>query len=257
MSTVYVTLGLSAVWMVLGARQVLGFDPFPYPVLLFVGNVVQLLLIFVILVGQRVLGAAGDRRSRQTYDDTQAILRECHRLQDHIETQNRQLLRVAPPGAELDPCDTAPVRIAPPHSAEPVSSTPGRRTAAWLVDRLGSVSAFCGTAVVVAAWMLLAQVGVIADPYPFPFLLFLSSLAQLVLMFVIMVGQDVLGEASDRRAVETADHTTVVLQQCRHLRQHLVAQDEVIADLVARVEGPGAPSPRAHDDHHDVASRRR
>jgi uncharacterized membrane protein len=254
MSTVYATLGLSAVWMVLGARQVLGFDPFPYPVLLFLGNVVQLLLIFVILVGQRVLGAAGDRRSQQTYDETQAILRECHRLQDHIETQNRLLLRVAGPGAELDPCDTAPVRIAPPHSAEPLPTTPGRRTAAWLVDRLGRMTAFYAAAAVVAVWIVLAALGVIPDPYPFLFLLFLSSLAQLVLMFVIMVGQDVLGAASDRRDVETADHTTVVLQQCRHLRQHLVAQDEVIADLVGRAEGSTAP---AHDDHSDLPSGRR
>jgi hypothetical protein len=107
---------------------------------------------------------------------------------------------------------------------------------------------------VVAAWMVLAALGVIPDPYPFLFLLFLSSLAQLVLMFVIMVGQDVLGAASDRRDVETADHTTVVLQQCRHLRQHLVAQDEVIADLVARAETSGAPVPQAHEDHSALSS---
>ncbi len=254
MSTVYATLLISVVWMVLGAREVLGFDPFPYPVLLFAGNVVQLLLIFVILVGQRILGAAGDRRSEQTYDDTQAILAECHRLQEHIETQNRLLNRGAAAGAELDPCDTAPVRIAPPRTVEPAATTTGGRTAAWLVGRLGTVRAFGVAAAILVVWMVLAQLGLIGDPYPFPFLLFLSSLAQLVLMFVIMVGQDVLGEASDRRARETANHTTVVLQQCKHLRQHLVAQDAVIADLVGRVEDRGAPAPREHDDRAHLRS---
>jgi hypothetical protein len=97
---------------------------------------------------------------------------------------------------------------------------------------------------------VLALAGVIPDPYPFPFLLFCSSLAQLVFMFLIMVGQDVLGEASDRRVIQTANHTAVVLQQCRHLRQHLVAQDELILSLVHSLpdDGPRAPAPRAAED---------
>ncbi|MDL5158489.1 DUF1003 domain-containing protein [Actinomycetospora termitidis] len=250
MLTVYLTVGLSALWMVLGARQVLGFDPYPYPVLLFVGNVVQLLLIFVILVGQRTLSAAGERRSQQTYDDAQAILAECHRLQEHIDAQARMLNRAADPRDRLDPCDTAPIMIAPPQAVAPAATNRNRRIAAWTAQWLGSTAAVVVTAVIVFGWMGLALAGVIPDPYPFPFLLFCSSLAQLVLMFVIMVGQDVLGEAQDRRVVETANHTAVVLQQCRHLRQHLVAQDELIMALVAALpdDGAGAPAPRAHDD---------
>ncbi|NMO91038.1 DUF1003 domain-containing protein [Actinomycetospora sp. TBRC 11914] len=263
MVTVYLTVSLSAVWMVLGARNVLGFDPYPYPVLLFVGNVVQLLLIFVILVGQRTLSEAGERRAQQTYDDAQAILGECHRLQTLIDDRARLLNRGAPSGDELDPCDTAPIMISPPLSVEPATSTRNRRIAAWLVQRLGTASAIVVTAVVVAGWMVLALLGVIPDPYPFSFLLFCSSLAQLVFMFVIMVGQDVIGEVSDRRVVETANHTAVVLQQCRHLRQHLLAQDELLAAVVeqavrAEERGPagaGAPAPRAYTDRSsDVGS---
>src|SRR4051812_32464039 len=104
MVTVYLTVALSVVWMVLGARSVLGFDPYPYPVLLFVGNVVQLLLIFVILVGQRTLSESGERRAQQTYDDAQAILGECHRLQALIDDRARLLNRGAAAGRELDPC---------------------------------------------------------------------------------------------------------------------------------------------------------
>jgi uncharacterized membrane protein len=263
MVTVYLTVALSAVWMVLGARSVLGFDPYPYPVLLFVGNVVQLLLIFVILVGQRTLSEAGERRAQQTYDDAQAILGECHRLQALIDDRARLLNRGAAAGRELDPCDTAPIMISPPLAVEPAISTPNRRMAAWLVQRLGSRAAVVVATGVVVGWIVLALLGVIPDPYPFPFLLFCSSLAQLVFMFVIMVGQDVLGEVSDRRIVETSNHTAVVLQQCRHLRQHLLAQDELLSAVVEEAvdarapEGPGAPAPRREHADQDVGSGRR
>jgi len=47
----------------------------------------------------------------------------------------------------------------------------------------------------------LALAGIITfDPYPFASLLFISSLLQLVFMFIIMVGQDVLGRAGTQRA---------------------------------------------------------
>ena len=263
MVTVYLTVALSAVWMVLGARSVLGFDPYPYPVLLFVGNVVQLLLIFVILVGQRTLSESGERRAQQTYDDAQAILGECHRLQALIDDRARLLNRGAAAGRELDPCDTAPIMISPPLAVEPAISTRNRRMAAWLVQRLGSRAAVVVATGIVGGWMVLALLGVIPDPYPFPFLLFCSSLAQLVFMFVIMVGQDVLGEVSDRRIVETSNHTAVVLQQCRHLRQHLLAQDELLTAVVEEAvdarapEGAGAPAPRREHSDQDVGSGRR
>jgi len=68
------------------------------------------------------------------------------------------------------------------------------RIGVWLTRMVGSMAAFYTAAGLMAGWMLLAQLGVIGfDPYPFPFLLFLSSLAQLIFMFVIMVGQDVIG----------------------------------------------------------------
>ena len=124
--------------------------------------------------------------------------------------------------------------IAPPVPAHHRPRTVNRRVAAWLVTRLGSTTAVVASIVVTAGWMVLGELRLIPDPYPFAFLTFCSSLVQLVLMFVIMVGQDVLGEASDRRVIETADHTAVVLRQCRHLRHHLVAQDALLLGMVER-----------------------
>ena len=159
MAAVYVTVALSAGWMVLGAPGVLGFDPYPYPLLLFAGNVVQLVLIFVILGGQRVLSAGGERRAQQTYDDAQAILAECHRLQALIDQRARLLGRAAPHDERLDPCDTAPIMIAPPQPVAQADSTTNRRIAGWLVTRLGSTTAVIASIVITAGWMLLGQLG--------------------------------------------------------------------------------------------------
>lgn len=59
-------LAITIFWMLLASRQVLGFDPYPYPFLLFLGNVVQLLLIFIIMLGQQVIGRATEKRDAQT-----------------------------------------------------------------------------------------------------------------------------------------------------------------------------------------------
>ncbi|HTS97706.1 MAG TPA: DUF1003 domain-containing protein, partial [Streptosporangiaceae bacterium] len=55
-----------------GARP--GFDPFPYQFLLFLSSQAQLLLMFVIMVGQRVIGRAADKRADQTYHNAEAVL---------------------------------------------------------------------------------------------------------------------------------------------------------------------------------------
>ena len=77
--------------MLLGSRQLLGFDPYPYPFLLFIGNVVQLLLIFIILLGQQILGRSADKRSLQTYLDAEAILQDCAEIQNHLIAQDEHL----------------------------------------------------------------------------------------------------------------------------------------------------------------------
>jgi uncharacterized membrane protein len=65
--------------------------------------------------------------------------------------------------------------------------------AASITKTVGTMWAFYLAAVFQFGWIALAEAGVITfDPYPFAFLLFIFSLLQLILMFVIMVGQDVL-----------------------------------------------------------------
>jgi len=47
--------------------------------------------MFVIMVGQQVLGAASDKRAVVTYQDAEAILHECLEMQDHLSAQDRAL----------------------------------------------------------------------------------------------------------------------------------------------------------------------
>lgn len=88
-------------------------------------------------------------------------------------------------------------------------------------------------------WRLtgLAQLGFIKfDSYPFAFLLFISSLLQLVFMFVIMVGQDVLGRAGDQRAQQTFLDGEAVLHECVRLQRHLTRAGPVIVTITAYVK---------------------
>jgi uncharacterized membrane protein len=238
MWSVYLTTALVLGWMALATFGPLhSVDPYPFPFLLFLGNVVQLLLVFVILVGQQVLGRAADKRALRTYEDAESTFAEVTRLHGHLQEQDKLLNR----GVALVQHD------AHPWLKEPVLRRPVRvrdqyvgfngRVAAWITERVGSMWAFYVGAVFQFGWIGLAQVGVIRfDPYPFAFLLFLSSLSQLVLMFVIMVGQDVLGRYGDKRAQQTFLDTEAVLHECRRLQRHLTAQDRVISEIAKYIE---------------------
>jgi uncharacterized membrane protein len=238
MWTVYTCAATTAVWMLLGSRQLLGFDPYPYPFLLFIGNVVQLLLIFIILLGQQILGRSADKRSLQTYLDAEAILQDCAEIQNHLIAQDEHLGSCI----ELPDDDRRELTLAaerlpePPKTADEFIGINGR-LAAWITRKVGTMAAFYAATVFQLGWILLAQLHVITfDPYPYSFLLFLSSLAQLLLMFVIMVGQQVIGRASDKRALQTYLNAEAVLHACERLQHHLKAQDVAIRHIVTHME---------------------
>ena len=93
--------------------------------------------------------------------------------------------------------------------------------------------------------LALALAGIITfDPYPFAFLLFISSLLQLVFMFVITVGQDVLGRAGTQRAEQTYLDAEAVVHECRRLQSHLTEQDKAIVAICDYIESE-APQDRS------------
>ena len=60
-----------------------------------------------------------------------------------------------------------------------------------------------------------------------------QTFIQLVLLSIIMVGQKVAGEASDKRAVDTYNDAEAVLHEAMQIQQHLAAQDELLTKLIA------------------------
>jgi uncharacterized membrane protein len=115
--------------------------------------------------------------------------------------------------------------------------------AAALTRWVGSMPALCVALVVVGGWMALATWGPLhrIDPYPFPFLLFLDNVLQLVLCLVILVGQRVLGAASDRRAVQTYDNAEAIFAQVADLQAHLDRHDRALSRGVSLLESSAHP----------------
>ena len=127
----------------------------------------------------------------------------------------------------------------PPKVADQHIGVNGRLGAA-ITRKVGTMWAFYIAALTMATWMVLAGFawGPLhrIDPYPFAFLLFLGNIVQLLLMFVIMVGQQVLGAASDKRAVVTYQDAEAILHECLEMQDHLNAQDGALERIVERME---------------------
>ncbi|MEV0398447.1 DUF1003 domain-containing protein [Actinoallomurus sp. NPDC050550] len=233
MPALYVVLIIVTGWMALATWGPLHrVDPYPFGFLLFLNNVVQLVLCSVILVGQRVLGMAADRRAVQTYENAEAIFERVADLQAHLDRQDRALSR----GVSLLESSPHPWidrhRVQPPPQAIDQAVGINGRIAAWLTQRLGSMWAFYISAGTQVIWIALDVLGIQRfDPYPFAFMAFLSTLAQLIFMVVIMVGQDVLSRAADRRSEQTFLDAEAILHECRRMKARLTAQDRVIDSL--------------------------
>ena len=128
---------------------------------------------------------------------------------------------------------------APPKIADQHVGFNGRLGAA-ITRSVGTMWAFYAAALFMGTWMILAGAtwGPLhrIDAYPFAFLLFLGNIVQLLLMFVIMVGQQVLGAAADKRADVTYQDAEAILHECLQMQEHLGAQDLVLEKIIHRME---------------------
>lgn len=82
MGSFYVLTLWMVSWIIFASLGV-GFfsqDPYPFTFLLFLSNIVQLLALPILAVGQQVLSRASDKQAEQTFKDAEAILK----LQDEV-----------------------------------------------------------------------------------------------------------------------------------------------------------------------------
>lgn len=73
-----------------------------------------------------------------------------------------------------------------------------------------------------------------------------QTFLQLVLLSIIMVGQNVQAQAADQRAENTYKDAEAVLHESLQIQQHLESQDQQIAQLLAKIDSmeknPASPS---------------
>ena len=71
---------------------------------------------------------------------------------------------------------------------------------------------------------------------PLTFIQWLSqTFIQLVMLSVIMVGQNILGRAADKRAEMTYKDADATFHEAEQIQRHLKAQDEALDQLLAKV----------------------
>jgi uncharacterized membrane protein len=81
-----IAIAFQAIWIPLGILT--KFDPFPFTLLLTFSNVVQLILIFILAVGQRQSSSHAEMRAEHDHDSISRLLY-------HQELQERILLQIA------------------------------------------------------------------------------------------------------------------------------------------------------------------
>ena len=64
-----------------------------------------------------------------------------------------------------------------------------------------------------------------------------SNFLQLVLLPVIIVGQNIQAAASDKRAEDTYKDAEAVLHEAVEIQKHLAIQDQAISEIVASLRG--------------------
>ena len=117
--------------------------------------------------------------------------------------------------------------------------TPLNRLAVWTTERIGSMGSFLAIVVWTAAWLgwnLLAPVDLRFDPpMGFVFWLFISNLIQILLMPLIMVGQNLQGLHSEIRAENDLQVNVIAEQEIEVILRHLEYQNRLLIALVTKL----------------------
>src|SRR5580704_4618617 len=116
---------------------------------------------------------------------------------------------------------------------------PMDKLACWITDRVGTMGFFLVVLVWTLLWLgwnLLAPEKLQFDPPTgFVFWLFISNLIQLLLMPLIMVGQNVQGRHSEMRAEHDLEVNVKAEEEIEVILQHLEYQNEILIAMVEKL----------------------
>ncbi len=94
MYAVYVFALFMAGWMLWQARiSSSPFDPYPFAFLLFMGNIVQLLLMPLIMDGQNIQSRHAEIRANEEYQTTMSSYHDIENILKHLDDQDKELLK--------------------------------------------------------------------------------------------------------------------------------------------------------------------
>lgn len=138
-----------------------------------------------------------------------------------------------------------PVKAADQHPRD----TPLQRLNAWVAVKITSAVDTMWCAYLFAALAFVSLPAAIRSGDPVILVSWISqTFLQLVLLSVIMVGQNVLAAAADKRAEATYEDADAMLHEAVKIQEHLDAQDHVLDGLMATLaaqEGSQGPPRRA------------
>ena len=117
--------------------------------------------------------------------------------------------------------------------------SPMDRLACWITNRVGTMGFFLvvlAWTVLWLGWNLLAPASLQFDPPTgFVFWLFISNLIQLLLMPLIMVGQNVQGQHSELRAEHDLAVNVKAEEEIEVILQHLEYQNAILIAMVEKL----------------------
>jgi uncharacterized membrane protein len=130
-----------------------------------------------------------------------------------------------------------PLRNVNKEAAEKLSAMD--RLACGITDRVGTMGFFLIVFIWTVLWLgwnLLAPANLQFDPpMGFVFWLFISNLIQLLLMPLIMVGQNVQGQHSEIRAEHDLEVNVKAEEEIEVILQHLEYQNEILIAMVEKL----------------------
>lgn len=117
--------------------------------------------------------------------------------------------------------------------------TPLDRLACWITEHVGTMGFFLVILVWTVLWLgwnLLAPANLQFDPPTgFVFWLFISNLIQILLMPLIMVGQNIQGRHSEERAKSDLEINIKAEQEIEVILRHLEYQNELLITMMKKL----------------------
>src|ERR1035441_3699115 len=114
------------------------------------------------------------------------------------------------------------------------------KTAVWITEKVGTMGFFIiifAWTIIWLTWNMFAPQSLRFDPFPaFVLWLFISNMVQIFLMPLIMVGQNLQGRHSERRAESDFEVNVRAEKEIEVILMHLEQQNELILKILANIE---------------------